>query len=348
MGLWKKVLVEIYYGGEKKVGVGNIRKRRLSKVWEDIVSVGGENNQMSELVKNIFKWEVGDSNSIKFWQDNWVEERCIGAEFPRLKNLARNKNIKISEMECWSEGAWRWRNDWRRTLFRRECEDEKLLLEMLEVVWVREGIRDRRVWKYDNGGEYTVKKAYSLLDSKQRVLEKDFCKAIWNNLLPGKLSFFAWRFFLGKLPTKLNLERRGFQLEVGINSCGKCGEEVKDEGHVMLSCRFAHQVWMKCFSWWGYMAVLPNTTEEAYRQMALGFFNSKIQKVWSFVFVVISWSLWSARNNLIFRATEALVESTFETIQTRTFIWLKGKGKGFTFSLHEWSNNPLEWAKAVN
>ncbi|GKV24583.1 hypothetical protein SLEP1_g34176 [Rubroshorea leprosula] len=291
MGLWKKVLVEKYYGGEKKAGVGNIRRRRLSKVLEDIVSIGGENNEMSELVRNGFKWEVGDENSIKFWQDNWVEERCTGAEFPRLKNLARNKDIKISEMGCWSEGVWRWRNDWRRTLFGRECEDERLLREMLEGVRMKEGIRDRRVWKDENSGEYIVKKAYSLLDLEQRVLEKDFCKAIWNNLLPRKVSFFAWRFFLGRLPTKLNLERRGFQLERGINSYGKCREEVEDEGHVMLSCRFAYQVWMKCFNWWGYVVVLPKTIEEAYRQVALGFFNSKIQKVWSFVCVVISWSL---------------------------------------------------------
>ncbi|GLT34863.1 hypothetical protein SLA2020_093550 [Shorea laevis] len=206
---------------------------------------------------------------------------------------------------------------------------------MLQGVKVREGIGGRRVWKYDNSGEYTVKKAYSLLGSEQRVLEKDFCKVIWNNFLPGRVSFFAWRLFLDRLPTKLNLERRDFQLERGVNSCGKCGEEVEDEGHIMLSCNFAHQVWMKCFSWWGYVAVFPNTVEEAYRQVALGFFDAKMQKVWSFVFNVISWSLWIARKNFIFRATKASVESTFQAIQIRTFLWLKGKAEGFTFCLHE-------------
>ncbi|GLT45754.1 hypothetical protein SLA2020_195630 [Shorea laevis] len=81
----------------------------------------------------------------------------------------------------------------------------------------------------------------------------------------------------------------------------------------MLSCRFGHHVWMKCFSWWGYVAVLPNTVEEAYSQAASRFFNARKQRVWSFIFIVISWSLWTAQNNFIFRATEASVESTFSS-----------------------------------
>ncbi|GKV12363.1 hypothetical protein SLEP1_g23518 [Rubroshorea leprosula] len=57
-------------------------------------------------------------------------------------------------------------------------------------------------------------------------------------------------------------------------------EEAEDEGHIMPTCKSAHQVSMKCFNWWGYVAVLPNVVQETRTGGFVRFFNAKIRTVW--------------------------------------------------------------------
>ncbi|GLT39887.1 hypothetical protein SLA2020_140540 [Shorea laevis] len=166
---------------------------------------------------------------------------------------------------------------------------------------MKKGIEYRRIWKHDGNGEYSVKKAYSILYADQCVLENDLCKAIWNNLTCGRISFFAWRLFLDRFPTKSNLDQRGIQVGVRNNLCERCKEEAEDVRHCMLDCKITYQMWMKCLKWWGFSAMLPNNVQDAYRQIVLGMGNNKTRRVWSFMFMVIAWSLWNARNNLIFK-----------------------------------------------
>ncbi|GKV04738.1 hypothetical protein SLEP1_g16851 [Rubroshorea leprosula] len=131
-GLWKKILNAKYYNERRGVvGAGNIRRRRLSKVWEDIVKLGNVGSEMGEIVGNAFVWEIGE-------------------------------DIKIGEMGEWCEGEWRWKTDWKRDLSRRAREDERLLLEQIAGVRIKKGIEDRRIWKHDGNGEYSIKKAYSI------------------------------------------------------------------------------------------------------------------------------------------------------------------------------------------
>ncbi|GKV36373.1 hypothetical protein SLEP1_g44514 [Rubroshorea leprosula] len=106
-GLWKKVLLGKHYGAGGEVGVGEIGRRRVSKIWEDIVSLGKEGSEMMGIVGNSFTWEVGDGNRVKFWKDVWLEGRNLGMDFPRLKNVATNVDIKVGEMREWCEGVWR-------------------------------------------------------------------------------------------------------------------------------------------------------------------------------------------------------------------------------------------------
>ncbi|GKV25398.1 hypothetical protein SLEP1_g34845 [Rubroshorea leprosula] len=313
-GLWKKVLLEKYYGARGEVGVGETRRRRVSKIWEDIVSLGKEGSEMVGIVGNSFTWEVGDGNRVKFWKDVWLERRNLGMDFPRLKNVATNVDIKVGEMGEWCEGVLRWKIDWRRELVGRAREEQISLLTQLEGVTIREGVGDRRIWQHDKSGNYSVRKAISMLIDNQRVLDSDLCKAIWNKFLLGRVCFFAWRLFLDRLPTKMNLERRGIHVSNGNIIYVRCNEEEEDLAHIIIRCKFTHQVWMKCLKWWAFYGMLPNPIHEAYNQIVLGMSKARTRNMWSNLFLTIGWSLWNAHNNTIFKAQEISMEDAFANI----------------------------------
>ncbi|GLT36691.1 hypothetical protein SLA2020_110540 [Shorea laevis] len=112
--------------------------------------------------------------------------------------------------------------------------------------------------------------------SSRRILDVDVCDAVWNKFLPGRISFFTWRVFLDKLPTRLNLDFRNIKVEGGELICPICKLGVEELNHVLLQCDFARQVWAKIFLWWDTKARLMEASCTDYMQIISGFTNAKV------------------------------------------------------------------------
>jgi len=61
--------------------------------------------------------------------------------------------------------------------------------------------------------------------------------------LPSKMTT-AWRVLVDKLPTRVNLEKKGTDLD--SNVCVICGEEEETCNHVFFKCKVAWRVWCMC------------------------------------------------------------------------------------------------------
>ncbi|GKV32374.1 hypothetical protein SLEP1_g40985 [Rubroshorea leprosula] len=205
-GLWKKVVMEKYYRGRDAIGVESVRKRRLSKVWGDIVSIGRDVEVSKEVIRDGFLWKLGEGNSIRFWMDRWLEGHALEEIYLRLKYVSSKKESRVQEMGEWKEGQWHWKFNWKRTLLGRELEEEKELLGLIEGMRIQAGQQDKRMWTFDGTGVYTSKKAYSLLTLDQWILDAILCKAIWNNFLVGKMSFFFSEIVFGQVAYKEEFE----------------------------------------------------------------------------------------------------------------------------------------------
>jgi len=59
----------------------------------------------------------------------------------------------------------------------------------------------------------------------------------------------AWRILVDRLPTQVNLEKRGIVLE--SSTCVFCGEEEESGSHVFFKCKVALRVWSLCSKWVG-------------------------------------------------------------------------------------------------
>lgn len=75
------------------------------------MALGIEGGKGSWMFRNgFFFWKLGMSDKIKFRKDKWVGTEPLSVSFPRLFNLASNRNATIIETEPYSNGSWIWKN----------------------------------------------------------------------------------------------------------------------------------------------------------------------------------------------------------------------------------------------
>ncbi|GKB68686.1 RNA-directed DNA polymerase, eukaryota, reverse transcriptase zinc-binding domain protein [Tanacetum coccineum] len=59
----------------------------------------------------------------------------------------------------------------------------------------------------------------------------------WNRAIPIKANVFLWRLALNKLPSRVNLEKKG--IDVDSLLCPICNDDVETVNHIFLSCDMA-------------------------------------------------------------------------------------------------------------
>ncbi|GKV50472.1 hypothetical protein SLEP1_g57172 [Rubroshorea leprosula] len=130
-GLWKRVVKEKYYGGGQEVNITDVEKLRVSKIWGDILSIGGKSNRLKSMLVKGFKWEVGDGSR---------------------------------EFGFWEGESWRWEIGWRRKRMGREQDEEKELWKVLGNLQLRKYVSDYWKWRYDVEGRLVPSKGVEEVD----------------------------------------------------------------------------------------------------------------------------------------------------------------------------------------
>ena len=74
--------------------------------------------------------------------------------------------------------------------------------------------------------------------------------------MPGSAKVFGWRAQLNKLPSRVNLEKRG--VIVSYNLCPICSLEVETMQHILITCEVSQRLWIKCDNWVGLTSVRNN------------------------------------------------------------------------------------------
>jgi len=122
---------------------GWVKQQRfpLVKRFEGNLEVGG----LGRSFKDHFVWEVGNGQSIKFWEDKWVDNEALKRKFPRLFRLVFLKKL------CWIivgvNNGWKWNLVWRRSLFVWEKNQVDQLLEVLQECVLDSDKVNKWTWK---------------------------------------------------------------------------------------------------------------------------------------------------------------------------------------------------------
>lgn len=100
-------------------------------------------------------------------------------------------------------------------------------------------------WLINLDGKFSVSSLGGLWESN--VCTSLAYKHFWNKSVPIKINFFEWRFVLNRLPSKIDLEKRGVRMDSML--CESCGLEVESSIHILLDCRWVKEIWLLIQTW---------------------------------------------------------------------------------------------------
>jgi hypothetical protein len=95
-GLWYRVLKARYGEVGRWLQEGG---RQGSSWWRMLCQIhGGIGEGVGSWFEENTRRVVGDGNNTLFWSDNWVGETPLCIKFPRLFDVAVNKECSVGEM----------------------------------------------------------------------------------------------------------------------------------------------------------------------------------------------------------------------------------------------------------
>nr|KYP51226.1 Putative ribonuclease H protein At1g65750 family [Cajanus cajan] len=216
--LWVKVITSIY-GAVTSLNRRGGRKG-VSRWWYDLWNI----EEGATITCNWFSKEcvrvVGNGRNTSFWRDPWCTTKPFCERYSRLFSISNNKDMSVADMKLCreAESGWNWS---------------------------------------DPSGLYSVKSGYYIIVNASISAEIPLHKFIWCRLVPSKVSCFAWRVMLDRIPTKVNLAKRNLLLSSN-SGCVWCNQGLDTSCHIFFECSFAYQVWMLCLEWCGLFAAHQN------------------------------------------------------------------------------------------
>ncbi|GJU72449.1 RNA-directed DNA polymerase, eukaryota, reverse transcriptase zinc-binding domain protein [Tanacetum coccineum] len=106
--------------------------------------------------------------------------------------------------------------------------------------------KDTWEWSLNTSTGITVASVRTLIDAN--TLDVDSIATHWNRCVPIKVNIFLWRLVLNKLPTRVNLDRKG--IDVDSTLCPICGDDVETVNQIFFSCEMAKDLWASLARWW--------------------------------------------------------------------------------------------------
>ncbi|XP_056691659.1 uncharacterized protein [Spinacia oleracea] len=220
-------------------------------------------------------WKIGNGKTVVAGRDRWVKDRV--PVFKSSVTLQNARNWKVNHFILPNGPGWNL--DRVNSCF--EFDDARRIVEMELPAG---DSADFLYWRFHKSGKFTVKTAYAMLameDYGQNPYHRhqDFFKILWALKILPKWKLFLWKLLHNSIATKVNLGRRGTQLEV---TCDYCQNGNEDSQHLFRFCDLARQDG-------------KNSQRTVY-------------------FITTMWALWISRNNRVFKSTQAGVSGVLSII----------------------------------
>ncbi|GJZ30199.1 RNA-directed DNA polymerase, eukaryota [Tanacetum coccineum] len=137
--------------------------------------------------------------------------------------------------------------------------------------------------------------------------------------VPIKVNVMAWKIKLDAIPTRINMSRRGIDLD--SLSCPICECGIESVGHLFFQCQVVRQVVRKISFWWNVNYVDFNSYEEWLNWLTSLRLTAKYKELLEGVFYVLWWLIWSFRNKTIFEAKPPSKAAIFDNVVSSSFYW---------------------------
>lgn len=139
-----------------------------------------------------------------------------------------------------------------------------------------------------------------MLSQHSGVQVSKFHNCIWQLKASPSACYFLWRLSLGRPTMSGNLQKRKIQLAKDVYSCPFWGREEESNSHLLLTCYAMDRLGKWFYSWLDIRIVLPQAIHNHFWQHSSLVQKEVDSQVWNMVWLVVLWSLWTTRDNIIF------------------------------------------------
>nr|GEV36937.1 RNA-directed DNA polymerase, eukaryota [Tanacetum cinerariifolium] len=211
--LWASV-IKALHGKDGKIG--KKIKTSCPSIWLSIIhEVELLKSQRIDLPSFIIP-KLGNGVNTSFWDVAWLGDVAFKFLVPRLRNP--RGGVEQAQLE--------------------------LLKEKVEGC-ILSNMNDRWAWSLEGSCEFLVSSVRKVIDAT--LLPKGTTKIRWIKAVPIKINVHAWKVKHDCLPTRVNISRKGVEIESML--CHMCDNAVESSRHLFFSCYFISELTRKITRW---------------------------------------------------------------------------------------------------
>ena len=166
-------------------------------------------------------------------------------------------------------------------------------------------------------GMFRVKDIRLVLDDMYLPATSDATR--WVKCVLIKVNVFAWRARRDRLPTRLNLSKRG--MFVNSTVCPVCDSAIEDAHHLFFGCSLVKDLSGMICRWWN----IPWTELVSFLEWDSWFLSlrlsSTLESLLEGVFITTWWLIWSFRNRLLFDDSPPRQSQIFDDVVSFSYNW---------------------------
>ncbi|GJU20673.1 RNA-directed DNA polymerase, eukaryota, reverse transcriptase zinc-binding domain protein [Tanacetum coccineum] len=328
--LWACVIKSIHglHGG---IHDSDERSSNIS-TWSVILSSVRKLKQKGIDLLSFCTCKIGNGVSTRFWDDSWCENQPLKLAFPHIYMLYSDRDCSITTRLPILDSCSALRRPPRGGA---ESAQLNALRALIGDVVLSD---DCDSWKrsLNASAGFSVASVRSLVDDN--TLDVDMYATKWNRYIPIKVNVFLCRLMLNKIPSRVNLDRKG--IDVCSVLCPICQDDVETVNHVFLSCDMAKDLWALMARWWNLDIPIFDNVVDWFEWLSSLHVSNMVRLVLEGVGETLLWSIWRFRNLLIFSnpPKKALL---WDSIVSQSFLWISSKNPRFKCNRDGWLQNPV-------
>nr|GEW45261.1 RNA-directed DNA polymerase, eukaryota [Tanacetum cinerariifolium] len=221
--------------------VGKDTNTGVWSCWTNIVNEIKILRRQGVNVLDFMRLKLGNGDMTAFWDDNWIGGGVFKDLYPRIYALETCKTVNVSTKlnDSSLDNSFR-----RRTRGGVEQAQYDALSDLLNAVTLVP-MADGWVWSLESSGEFSVASIWKVIDEKRLSIINSM--NWWVKYVAIKVNVLAWKVKIDALPTRLNISRRG--IDIDTISCPICDCWVESSNHLFFSCSLARQIARKISLW---------------------------------------------------------------------------------------------------
>nr|XP_043619869.1 uncharacterized protein LOC122591684 [Erigeron canadensis] len=334
-GLWRKVVWAI----RSSCRSWSFIPKRLSQVgpWKQIAKISEILRHKEVCIEKAIVGVVQSVGHILFWIDVWAGAESLATLFPYLYAKEKKKLCTVNERIIFNENTIIFSWEWRSSSLSMEEQDELVRLQGLLAHVTLSDRPDTWKWKLDKTGMFTVASLKEKLSMFGR--ESLIDRFHWNSWVPMKVNMVAWRANINRLPTKDNIVRRNIILSSDL--CVFCGESTETVEHVLHSCPFTQAVWEQICLWNQISSFFAFGVCDLWKihQFHPHPRTKNRKKALYAVILVTVWSVWKARNDVVFNRLQPRTSTVLEEIKALSLLWIRHRSRLYNLDCVRWRDN---------